>query len=130
MQCIILRSPRELCFRGRVGYVGFRMDKREAVRVPVNVRARCRCSEIEIDGLVEDVSRNGMFLRAPKWIRPGSNAEILLDLPGEDTLLLEVKVVRVEHSDDRAGMGLQVVNTGANRPLANFIMRQHASSSS
>ena len=106
------------------------MDKREAVRVPVNVRARFRCSDIEIDGLVEDVSRSGLFLRAPKWIRPGSNAEIVLDLPGEDTLLLEVKVVRVEHSDERAGMGLHVVQRDANRPLANFIMRQHASSSS
>jgi hypothetical protein len=106
------------------------MDKREAVRVPVSVRARCRCSEIEIDGLVEDVSRSGLFLRAPKWIRPGSSAEIVLDLPGEDTILLEVRVVRVEHSSERAGMGLQVVGSEANRPLANFIMRQHASSSS
>lgn len=105
------------------------MDKREAVRVPVNVRARCRCSDIEIDGLVEDVSRSGLFLRAPKWVRPGSDAEIVLDLPGE-TLSLEVKVVRVEHSDERAGMGMKVVHVGANRPLANFIMKQHASSSS
>ena len=106
------------------------MDKREAVRVPVRVRARCRCSDIEIDGLVEDVSRSGLFLRAPKWIRPGSSAEIVLDIPGEETVLLEVKVVRVEHSDERAGMGMKVMQPEANRPLANFIMRQHASSSS
>ena len=107
------------------------MDKREAVRVPVRVRARCRCSDIEIDGLVEDVSRSGLFLRAPKWIRPGSTAEIDLDLPGEPTTLrLEVQVVRVEHNEGRAGMGMRVVEAGANRPLANFIMRQHATSSS
>jgi hypothetical protein len=130
MQCIIVRSSRELPFGRRVGYVGLRMDKREAVRVPVRVRARCRCSDIEIDGLVEDVSRSGLFLRAPKWIRPGSTAEIDLDLPGEASLRLEVRVVRVEHNEDRAGMGMQVVETGANRPLANFIMRQHATASS
>ena len=106
------------------------MDKREAVRIPVNVRARCRCSDIEIDGLVEDVSRSGLFLRAPKWIRPGSSAEIVLDLPDGESVLLEVKVVRVEHSDERAGMGMKVMQPEANRPLANFIMRQHASSSS
>ena len=103
-------------------------DKREAVRVPVSVRARCRCadSDIVIDGLVEDVSRNGLFLRAPKWVRPGSEAELDLVLPGEGTLSLVVEVVRVEHSNDRAGMGLRVVaGNGANRPLANFIMRQH-----
>ena len=106
------------------------MDKREAVRVPVSVPARCRCSDIEIDGLVEDVSRSGLFLRAPKWIRPGSSAEIELDLPGEEPLKLEVSVVRVEHEERRAGMGLRVKHADANRPLANFIMRQHASTTS
>jgi hypothetical protein len=105
------------------------MDKRDAVRVPVSVRARCRCSGIEIDGLVEDVSRSGLFLRAPKWVRPGSTAEIDLDLPGEGTLHLEVAVVRVEHSNERAGMGLRVMERPeSSRPFANFIMRQHAES--
>jgi hypothetical protein len=95
------------------------------------VRARCRCSDIEIDGLVEDLSRSGLFLRAPKWIRPGSTAEVDLDLPGENTTLrLEVRVVRVEHNTERAGMGMKVVDSAANRPLANFIMRQHANASS
>ncbi|HEU0031870.1 MAG TPA: PilZ domain-containing protein [Kofleriaceae bacterium] len=107
------------------------MDKREAVRVPVRVRARCRCSGIVIDGLVEDVSRSGLFMRAPKWIRPGSSAEIEVDLPGEAPLQLEVCVVRVEHSSQRAGMGLRFVERPeSSRPLANFIMRQHAESSS
>jgi len=101
-------------------------DKREAVRVPVSVRARCRCSDIVIDGLVEDVSRSGLFLRAPKWVRPGSEIELDLHLPGEETLRLVVEVVRVEHSNDRAGMGLKVMGgDGSSRPLANFIMRQH-----
>jgi hypothetical protein len=101
-------------------------DKREAVRVPVSVRARCRCSDIVIDGLVEDVSRSGLFLRAPKWVRPGSEVELQIDLPGEGTLSLLVEVVRVEHSNDRAGMGMRVTGGhGSNRPLANFIMRQH-----
>ena len=101
-------------------------DKREAVRVPVSVKARCRSSGIEIDGLVEDISRSGLFLRAPKWVRPGSEAELDLHLPGQETLRLVVEVVRVEHSNDRAGMGLRVMGgDGSSRPLANFIMRQH-----
>lgn len=95
------------------------------------MRARCRCSGIEIDGLVEDVSRSGLFLRAPKWLRPGSAARLDLDLPGEATLHLEVCVVRVEHSSERAGMGLRFVEKPElSRPLANFIMRQHAESAS
>jgi hypothetical protein len=104
------------------------MDKREAVRVPVSVPAQCRSSTGSlIEGLVEDVSRSGLFLRAPEWMRPGSSAEIELDLPGEPTVHLHAEVVRVEHSSDRAGMGLKIVDAnGSARPLANFIMRQHA----
>lgn len=104
------------------------MDKREAVRVPVSVPASFRSSGgTVIDGFVEDVSRSGLFMRAPEWLRPGSNAEIELDLPGEPTVHLTAEVVRVEHSNDRAGMGMKiVVANGAARPLANFIMRQHA----
>jgi hypothetical protein len=77
------------------------------------------------------VSRSGLFLRAPKWVSAGSEAEIDLDLPGEETLRLEVRVVRVEHSTRRAGMGLRFVDRPAvSRALANFIMKRHAESSS
>ena len=102
------------------------MDKREAVRVPVRVRAKCRCSGVVIDGLVEDVSRSGLFLRAPEWVRSGSIAELQVDLPGEEPLSLSAEVVRVEHSDERAGMAFRFVDEPErNRPLANFIMRHH-----
>jgi uncharacterized protein (TIGR02266 family) len=101
------------------------MDKREAVRVPVRVRARCRSHGVVIDGLVEDVSRSGLFLRASNAISEGSSAELDLHLPGEDTLRLAVRVVRVERGP-RVGMGLRFVGKPArSRSLANFIMRQH-----
>jgi hypothetical protein len=100
------------------------MDKREAVRVPVRVRAQCRYSGMVIDGLVEDMSRSGLFLTTSKAIRPGTSAEIELDLPGEETLHLVVEVVRVT----RGGMGLRFIDEREpSRPLANFIMRQHQS---
>ena len=104
------------------------MDKREAVRVPVRIRAQCRGSGIVIDGTVEDLSRSGLFLRAPKWIRPGSSAEIDLEVPGEISLHLAAQVVRVDEGSDREGMAFRFVDDpDAVRPLANFIMRQHAS---
>jgi hypothetical protein len=57
----------------------------------------------------------------------GSSAEIELDLPGEPPLHLSAEVVRVEDSGERAGMGLRILVDGQDgRPLANFIMRQHA----
>jgi hypothetical protein len=103
------------------------MDKREAVRVPVRVRAECRSRGVVIDGFVEDVSRNGLFLRAPELMAAGSSAEIRLDLPGEPPLHLNAEVVRLEHSPQRAGMGLRIiVDMEDSRSLANFIMRQHA----
>lgn len=102
------------------------MDKRAAVRVPVRVRVQCRAHGLVIDGLVEDVSRNGLFLRVPRPVFEGSTLEIDLALPGEETLHLTAQVVRVE-STPRPGMGVKFVGDGERhrRPLANFIMRQH-----
>jgi hypothetical protein len=105
------------------------MDQRAAVRVPVRVRAQFRAHGLVIDGLVEDVSRNGLFMRSPRQLEEGATAEIDLDLPGEETLHLSAEVVRVEHHP-RAGMALKFVGDieRNRRPLANFIMRQHATS--
>lgn len=103
------------------------MDKREAVRVPVGTPAVCRSNGVVIDGFVEDLSSRGLFLRAPKLIAAGSSAEIELEMPGEAPLVLPAEVVRVEHNPERAGMGLRLrLDAQDRRPLANFIMRQHA----
>lgn len=103
------------------------MDQRAAVRVPVRVRAQFRAHGVVIDGLVEDVSRNGLFMRSPRQLEAGATAEIDLDLPGEETLHLSAEVVRVE-VHPRAGMALRFVGDVERnrRPLANFIMRQHS----
>lgn len=104
------------------------MDKRAAVRVPVRARAQCRVAGVVIDGLVEDVSRSGLFLRVGKVVRPGTPAEVELALPGEELVLrLTVEIVRVEQ-EPRPGIGVRFVGDGEQtaRPLANFIMRQHA----
>jgi hypothetical protein len=79
-----------------------------------------------IDGLVQDVSRSGLFLRASASIGEGTEAELDLDLPGEETLRLAVEVVRVERGAEGVGMGLRFVGRPPrSRSLANFIMRQH-----
>lgn len=102
------------------------MDKREAVRVPVRVRAQCRCSGVVIDGLVEDLSRSGLFMRAPDTIGLGSSAELDLELPNHETLHFAATVVRVERDANRVGMGFRFLDEAEpKRSLANFIMRQH-----
>jgi len=101
------------------------MDQRSAVRIVVQVRARCRTHGVVIDGLVEDVSRNGAFMRAPEQFQPGSSAEINLQLP-EESVQLMAEVVRVEEGH-RPGMALKFAGSLAHSriPLANFIMQQH-----
>ena len=103
------------------------MDKREAVRVPVRLTARCHYHGIIFDGTVEDVSRSGLFLRAPKWIRLGSDAELDVDVPGEgQPLRLRAEVVRIEQGNTREGIAFRFHQRAeTHRPLANFIMRQH-----
>ncbi len=105
------------------------MDKREAVRVPVQaLRARCRIDGRVIDGLVEDVSKSGLFMRVDLALDQGSEAELDLEIPGEETLHLQVHVVRVE-DQPRVGMALKFVedSSRSRMPLANFIMKQHQS---
>jgi hypothetical protein len=105
------------------------MDKRAAVRVPVRARAQFRIDGLVIDGLVEDVSRSGLFMRSPRHLAPGAAADLDLDLPGEETLRMQAEVVRIEQTP-RTGMALRFVGDVERhrRPLANFIMRQHATS--
>jgi hypothetical protein len=68
-------------------------------------------------------------MRSPRQLEAGAAADVDLDLPGEETLHLRAEVVRVEHAP-RAGMALRFVGDieRHRRPLANFIMRQHATS--
>lgn len=99
------------------------MDKRNAVRIVVRVPARCRAHGVVVDGLVEEVSSNGMFMRSALHIQPGSPAEITLELP-EENIHLGVQVVRIE-AGDRPGMALRFSEHRSRMPLANFIMQQH-----
>lgn len=66
-------------------------------------------------------------MRSPRAMAPGFAAELALDLPGEETLMLTAEVVRIE-TEPRAGMALRFVGDVERhrRPLANFIMRQHS----
>jgi hypothetical protein len=84
---------------------------------------------VVIDGLVEDVSKSGLFMRVELTLDEGSEAELDLEIPGEETLHLQVQVVRVE-DEPRAGMALKFAGESvrSRMPLANFIMKQHQAS--
>lgn len=98
------------------------MDKREAVRVPAHIHARCRLDTgVVVDGMVADVSRSGMFVVADHPLACGSQTSIVIDLPDEPAVQIEAEVVRADDS----GFGLRFVDTStSHRPLANFIMKR------
>ena len=100
-------------------------EKRAASRIPVRLRAQYRSNGAIIDGVVDSLSRTGLFLRADLLDTPGTEGELILDLPGtNETLPLPSEVVRVGHRPGKSGMGIRFgsLDTGARRPLANFMI--------
>ena len=100
-------------------------EKRAAQRIPVRLRARYQSNGAVIDGTVDSLSRTGLFLRADLLDTPGTEAMIVLDLPGNDApLSLPGEVVRVDARPGKSGMGIRfgALGDGDRRPLANFMI--------
>jgi PilZ domain len=80
---------------------------------------------LAIDGLVDDLSRTGLFLRTPQTLPPGTSAMVCLELPDEQVVLTG-QVVRVEHGA-RTGLGLRFSGEQpSRRVVVNYLMRCHA----
>ncbi len=100
-------------------------EKRAAQRIPVRLRAQYRSNGAVIEGTVDSLSRTGLFLRADLLDTPGTEAVLILDLPGLTApLRLPGEVVRVDQHPGRSGMGIRfgALGDGARRPLANFMI--------
>jgi hypothetical protein len=81
---------------------------------------------LAIDGLVDDLSRTGLFLRTPQTLPPGTSATVCLELP-EEQVVLRGQVVRIE-CGARTGLGLRFASEQPNRLVVNYLMRCHAHS--
>jgi hypothetical protein len=79
-----------------------------------------------IDGLVEDLSKSGLFLRADLALDEGDEAELELEMLGEPPVHLSAEVVRV---DGDGGMAFRF-REQPSRPLANFLLRQYQTAAS
>lgn len=79
-----------------------RMQRREAVRVPLAVMAHLRCDEPPVDevGATEDISSTGVLLRTTRAIDArGVTMSLTIHLgEGEDDLVCDVEVARVLRS--------------------------------
>ena len=100
-------------------------DRRSSQRIAVALRAQYRTSSGVIDGVVQDLSREGMFLATDSVEAPGSSGQIDVELPGEHApVQVRGEVVRVGTRSGRKGLGIRLqTDVEARRPLANFIMR-------
>lgn len=99
-------------------------DRRSSQRIPVALRAHYRSANNVLDGVVEDLSRSGMFLATEATDALGADARISLELPGDGPIHLRGEVVRVGERDGRRGLGIKIARDEHNgRPLANFMMR-------
>ena len=98
-------------------------DRRSSQRIPVALRAQYRSSSTVLDGVVEDLSRGGMFIATDALDVLGADARIDLDLPGDGPVQLRGEVVRIAHAG-RKGLGIRIARDDeARRPLANFMMK-------
>jgi hypothetical protein len=99
-------------------------DRRSSQRIPVTLRASYRSSTTVLDGVVEDLSRSGMFIATEAVDVPGAAAQIEVDLPGDGPIHVRAEVVRVGERDGRRGIAVRIArDDDARRPLANYMMR-------
>lgn len=101
-------------------------DLRRAARLAVKLRAVYVTSDLVVDGVVDDLSRNGLFLHSSDCDDVGATGQLHLRLPHGDTVQIDTEVVRVERRGGRRGMALRFADTGKWRhTLANFLMERH-----
>jgi uncharacterized protein (TIGR02266 family) len=103
------------------------MEKRNAHRIRVNLRARYASQQVALDGWVANLSRHGLFLRSEYLDALGSRVTLELALPGEpEPLNLAGEVVRVDDGPLGSGMGIQFERLApmVRRQLANFMIER------
>jgi hypothetical protein len=99
------------------------LDRRRCPRVPVQITATYRSTNLTIDAQVRNLSQTGLFLECDRVDATGTVAHVELDRPGDDTLVVPSKVV---WSDKVMGMGIrfQDMSRELRAALANFILER------
>lgn len=97
-------------------------ERRRCDRVPVQLAATYRSSNLIVDACVENLSQTGLHLFCTPIDASGTEADIILPLPGQHSLVVTGEVV---WSDTLRGMGLQFrdLPRELRRSLANFILQ-------
>jgi uncharacterized protein (TIGR02266 family) len=102
-------------------------ERRTAIRIDVNLPARCASDAAAIAGWVSSLSRSGMFIRSEFLDSAGTEVAVAVTLPGDaQPIELAGEVVRVDEDPLSAGMGIRftTIPTTVRRRLANFMIER------
>jgi uncharacterized protein (TIGR02266 family) len=103
-------------------------DRRGSSRIRVKLYVRYRSDTVLLDGWVENLSYNGLFLRSDVLDVEGQRVKLKLTLPGEPApVYVDGEVARVVTKPDETGMGIRILDISPleRRRLANFMIERH-----
>lgn len=101
-------------------------EKRRAHRVRVHLSAQYRSDAVSLDGMVRDLSCDGMFLRSELLDTSGSTVSLEVRLPDGRAVHVDGEVVRVVDAPAGSGMAIRFVQVALSvrRQLANYMLLQ------
>ena len=100
-------------------------EKRKHPRVPVNLPAIYRSGNLTTDAYVSNISQGGAFIACAAVDAIGTQAELLISLPGRnEQVRLVGQVTWVHRVHPRPGMGITFTELGREQrlALANFLI--------
>lgn len=102
-------------------------EQRRAPRIPVDLPARYRSTNISLDGRAGNLSQDGMFFVSPYLDDAIEEVSVEIDLPdSEHPLTLAGQVCWVDDGPLHSGMGIRFTNVPmtARLRLANFVIKR------
>lgn len=106
------------------------MEQRKSQRIRVSLPARYRSRAVSLDGVVADLSCDGLFLKAEFLDDTGTAVDVDVDLPGADApVSLAGEVVRTDDTPAGRGMGIRFRNLALPTRLliANYLLARSSS---
>jgi uncharacterized protein (TIGR02266 family) len=103
-------------------------DRRGSARIRVKLFVRYHSDSVLLDGWVENLSNNGLFLRSEVLDVEGQQVRLRLTLPGDPKpVYLDGEVARVVGDRPETGMGIRILDISPleRRRLANFMIERH-----
>lgn len=103
-------------------------DRRGSARIRVKLFVRYHSDSVLLDGWVENLSYNGLFIRSDVLDIEGQRVKLWLTIPGQPSpVLVDGEVARIDAQSAQTGMGIRFLNISPleRRRLANFMIERH-----